>query len=175
MRLNLYKSCKTCVLALLVMGSVVGFAIGNEELPAVNVPQAKDLVTDSTLAHQQQKPILLFFSMDGCAWCRYVEEEHLKPMLRNAGYQARLIIRRVKTDDYSKITDFDGRAISGSNLATRYGASLTPTVILVDHNGKLIAPRLLGVSNTEMYGGDLDEAINHSLRSIQQPQLATID
>jgi thioredoxin-related protein len=150
-------------------------AIANEydqELPAVTVVKAKDLVSDARLSRNQHKPILLFFSMQGCSWCEYVEEEHLKPMLRNADYRKKVIIRKVMTDDYSSVIDFNGTPISVSQLSLRYNASFTPTVIFLDHNGQQLAPRILGVRNTEMYGGDLDEGIELSCQRLRQQNMA---
>jgi thioredoxin-related protein len=143
-----------------------------EQLPAVTVIKAKDLSSDARLSRDQKKPILLFFSMQGCSWCEYVEEEHLKPMLRNADYRDKVIIRKVMTDDYGSVTDFNGKPISVSELSLRYNASFTPTVIFLDHNGQQLAPRILGVRNTEMYGGDLDEGIKHSCQRLRQQTMA---
>ena len=139
-----------------------------DNLPPVTLIKSNDLQADGELAHQRQLPILLMFSQRGCPWCRFVEEDHLKPMLRNANYRAQVIIRQVMTDDYSKITDFDGNKITAAQLASRYNAALTPTVIFVDHNGKALAPRILGVRNTEYYGLDLDEGLAMSLQKMRQ-------
>ena len=144
----------------------------NQDLPPVTVVKAEDLQTDARLSRQQNKPILLFFSMQGCSWCDFVEEEHLKPMLRNADYREKVVIRKVMTDDYGSISDFNGAAISVSDLAQRYRAYLTPTVVFVDHNGQQLAPRILGVRNTEMYGGDLDEGLELSCQKLRQENVA---
>ena len=144
----------------------------DEKLPPVTVAKAKDLSNDAQLSHDQHKPILLFFSMQGCSWCEYVEEEHLKPMLRNANYRKKVIIRKVMTDDYGSVIDFNGISISVSQLSLRYNASFTPTVIFLDHRGRQLAPRILGVRNTEMYGGDLDEGIKLSCQLLKQQNMA---
>lgn len=144
----------------------------DEGLPAVTVDQAQNLIVDARQSRDQHKPILLFFSMQGCSWCRYVEEEHLKPMLRNADYRNKVIIRKVMTDDYVSVIDFNGIKISSSVLSLRYNASFTPTVVFIDHRGQQLAPRILGVRNTEMYGGDLDEGISLSHELLKQQKLA---
>jgi len=144
----------------------------DEGLPVVTVDKAQNLIVDARLSRDQHKPILLFFSMQGCSWCNYVEEEHLKPMLRNANYRKKVIIRKVMTDDYVSVIDFNGVKISSADLSLRYDASFTPTVVFIDHRGQQLAPRILGVRNTEMYGGDLDEGISLSHKLLKQQKLA---
>jgi thioredoxin-related protein len=162
---------------LLILGGVNLTVSANDDgeaaLPPVTLVQTTNLQTDGALARKREVPILLMFAQQGCSWCRFVEEDHLKPMLRNADYRAQVIIRLVMTDNYGNITDFDGSQTTASKLATRYNAALTPTVVFVDHTGKLLAPRILGVRNTEYYGLDLDEGLAMSLQKMRQ-QLASL-
>ena len=146
----------------------------DDDLPPVTVVQTSDLRADAELARQRHVPILLMFAQHGCSWCRYVEEDQLKPMLRNADYRAQVIIRQVMIDDFSVITDFDGSQTKAASLAMRYNAPLTPTVVFIDDTGKLLAPRIVGVRNTEFYGGELDEALAQSAQKIRQ-QLAALN
>ena len=158
---------------LLTLGTSLSLtaSASDDDLPPVTLVQAHNLQTDGQAAHQRHVPILLMFAQQGCSWCHYVEEEQLKPMLRNADYRAKVIIRQVMTDDLGNITDFDGSQTDANSLAMRYSASLTPTVVFVDEHGKRLAHNLIGVSNTEYYGGDLDKALAESAQIIRQ-QLA---
>lgn len=144
-----------------------GVAEELDELPPVSIINSTNLQSDGQLSQRSQKPILILFAMEGCSYCRYVEEEHLKPMLRNAQYRSRVIIRRVMTDSYGSIIDFNGQTVSRQDLSTRYGAYLTPTVIFVDNAGNKLVPSIYGVRNTEYYGLDLDEGLDHSLLKIR--------
>ena len=137
-------------------------------LPPVSIINSTDLQSDGTLAQQSQKPILILFAMQGCTYCQYVEEEHLKPMLRNATYRSKVIIRRVMTDSYGSIVDFNGERVSSQELSSRYGAYLTPTVVFVDHQGNKLVQSIHGVRNTEYYGQDLDEGLDRSLLTIRE-------
>ena len=143
-----------------------------DELPQVEIINSEDFRIDSRLAIKKQTPILILFSMEGCTWCHYIEEEHLKPMLRNEDYGKKVIIRRVMTDDFDELIDFDGNVITSSDFSMRYGAYLTPTVVFLDHNGKPLS-RIFGVRNTEFYGGDLDDSLDLSLQMIRK-QLASV-
>jgi len=144
----------------------------DDDLPAVEIINSNNLQRDAQLSLKTQKPLLILFSMEGCAYCEFVEEEHLKPMLRNQDYLDKVIIRRVMTDDHDDVIDFDGTKISSLNFSARYGAYITPTVVFLSHEGVELSSRVLGVRNTEFYGGELDEGVEISLRKIRQ-QLAT--
>lgn len=139
----------------------------DENLPPVTIINMQDFRLDGSIARQRRVPILILFSMDGCDYCEYVEEEHLKPMLRNAGYRSKVIIRRVMTDSPADIIDVDGLPISSDNFSHRYQAYLTPTVVFFDYNGRALA-RIIGVRNTEFYGGELDRGLEDSLKIMRQ-------
>lgn len=168
---------KLLIISLTFIMSGLGFsclAYEDNELPPVEIVNSKNLASDAQLSREKQLPILVLFSMEGCSYCRFVEEEYLKPMLRNASYGNKVIIRRVMTDDYGRVVDFDGNQISSLDLSTRYKAYITPTIVFLNYQGKEMAPRILGVSNTEMYGFELDAGIDISLERIRQQLVAAI-
>lgn len=144
----------------------------DDALPHVTIIDSNNLQADGRLSRKAQKPLLILFSMEDCAYCEFVEEEHLKPMLRNQDYLDKVIIRRIMTDDFDDVIDFDGTKISSLDFSARYGAYVTPTVVFLNHKGVELSQRLLGVRNTEFYGGELDEGLEISLHKIRQ-QLAT--
>jgi len=155
----------------LLLGLLSAFSTAHatdDDLPPVTLVNSQNLQQDGQLALQVQKPILILFSMQGCSYCEYVEEEHLKPMLRNANYRSKVIIRRVMTDSYGSLTDFDGNTTNPAEFAHRYGAYLTPTVVFVDHTGTKLVPNILGVRNTEFYGYDLDQGLDLSLLKVRK-------
>lgn len=163
---------------LLTLGLSLGLtraasADDDQGLPPVTIVQASNLQADGQQASQRHVPILIMFAQQGCEWCHYVEEDQLKPMLRNADYRAHVIIRQVMLDSMDDIVDFDGKTTNADRLAARYNASLTPTVVFVDSTGKRLVPNIVGVSNTEMYGGDLDQGLSKSEQIINQ-QLAAL-
>ncbi len=162
---------------LLTLGAALShaaFAGEEDNLPPVTLVQASDLHADGQQAQHRHVPILLMFAQHGCSWCHYVEEEQLKPMLRNADYRAQVIIRQVMTDNLGNITDFDGSQTDANTLAIRYNASLTPTVVFVDARGKQLTRNIVGVRNTEFYGGELDDGLAQSEQKIRE-QLAALN
>lgn len=136
-------------------------------LPYVKIIDSDNLQQDGTLAKQKNLPILLLFGMEDCAYCRLIEEDHLKPMLRNKAYQEKVIIRRIHTDSFAKIINFDGSKVDADVIARRYGALFSPTVVFLDSQGNQLAPKLVGVTLTDFYGYELDQAIDLSLSKMR--------
>ncbi len=147
---------------LLLLPSRIALA---ESYENVRVPVSTNLQVDAAIARARAVPLLLMFSLDDCPYCMVVREEFLDPMQRNDDYRDKVLMRILKMDE-AYITDFDGSRIAVDDLALRYGASIAPTVVLLDHQGKLLTERLLGLTTPDFYGGYLDEAIELSLRRL---------
>ena len=129
----------------------------------VMIEQPHDMHALGAIAAKRDLPVLLMFSADGCPYCERVEEDFLKPMLISGDYTNKVLIRMVKVDDAGDVTDFDGRRMSMDDFARRYQVRVTPTVVFLDAHGHQLAQRLIGISTPDFYGGDLDNAIDHSL------------
>ena len=54
-----------------------------------------------------------------------------------------------------------------SDLAQRYGAPMTPTVIFVNPEGHELSLRLIGMTTVDFYGGYLDQGIDQSLHKMR--------
>ncbi len=133
----------------------------------VSVPRVTDLQALGAEARERNLPILVMFSAEHCPYCMVVREEFLKPMLRSGDYTDRVIIVEIESDE-TTLTDFDGRPIAASDLAQRYAATLSPTVVFLDGEGHELAPRLVGITTVDFYGGYLDQAIDTSLTRLHQ-------
>ncbi len=163
------------VFVLLVFFSMVSplCSADDDVLPPVALLLAKDLRADAGLAQDKQLPILLYFASDYCTYCRYVEEEQLKPMLRNRDYDSRVMVRRISATGFGSIVYFDGKLMSAAQIADHYHAGMTPTLVFVNAQGEEIAPRIVGVASPDYYGGDLDESINQALKSVRMVSAKT--
>lgn len=122
------------------------------------LPVAKDLQQDATALTSTQV-LLVMVSQHGCSYCTLIKEDFLRPMLRNPKAQQAVMIRELKIDQTRPIIDFDGSQRSAAQVASRYSATLTPTILLLDDKGTLLAPKLVGISTPEFYGYYLDTAI----------------
>lgn len=138
-----------------------------DSLPYVVLKEGLDLAVDGREASKKQIPVLIFFSMQNCPFCIEVEEDYLKPMLRNSEYESKVLIRKIRIDGSGIVRDFKGKEREASKFSEEYNVSMVPTLILVDSQGKKIAPAIIGIVNSHYYSGELDDAIDASLQKIQ--------
>lgn len=137
------------------------------KLDPATIEEVTDLQALASLARQQQTPILLMFSQKGCAYCVILEEDYLKPMLRSGDYLNKVIIRKVRIDSFDTLRGFDGNQLGADQLATRYRAYVTPTMVFLDHTGKELAKRLLGIGTEGYFAAEIDQAIDTSLHRLR--------
>ena len=136
-------------------------------LSPVTLTEATNLASDGRDADKKQLPILIFFSMNHCPFCIEVEEDYLKPMLRNSEYDNKVIIRKVRVDGIADVYDFDGKDRDLEEIGDKYNVSMVPTVILVDANGKALDAPIRGIANSHFYSHELDKAIARSTQKIR--------
>lgn len=134
----------------------------------VHVQDISDFQAMSEQMKKTQVPLLLAFTAEYCHYCRQLENEFLQPMLKSGHYDNRTVIRRLETDSYGSVVDFDGKKIEIDDFANRYRIAVTPTVIFLDHNGREIAERLVGINTPEMYGGYLDISIDDAGEEVKK-------
>lgn len=154
-------------LLILLLLLLAGPTFSEETKAEIRVPLTTNLQADAALAQARSIPLLIMFSLDNCPYCMVVREEFLDPMQRNSDYHNKVLMRILKMDG-GFVTDFDGHRVPVDDLAVRYGASVAPTVVLLDHSGRMLTKRLLGISTPDFYGGYLDAAINESLQRLRK-------
>lgn len=138
-----------------------------DTLPYVEIKEASNLASDADEASEKQIPVLMFFSMKHCPFCIEVEEDYLKPMLRNAEYDGKVIIRKIRIDGTASVKDFSSKERDADEFSDDYNVSMVPTLILVDSRGKKIAPAIIGIANSHYYSSELDRAIDSSTQKIR--------
>ncbi len=128
-----------------------------------SVVAASDLAGDARLAANGKLPILLVVTRHDCPYCVRIKRDVLGPMLTSGDYENRVVIRELMIEPAYLVRDFAGREVISEELAVRYDATFTPTVLLLDASGNEIAGRLIGINTVELYGYYLDQAINEAL------------
>lgn len=141
-------------------------------LPPAHVSVFTDLHAVAETARARHLPILVMFSQEGCGYCSKVREDFLKPMIRSGDYRDRVIMGEVHMDAGNSVRDFNGKMIAADDLALRYGAPVTPTVVFVDPEGRQLASKLVGMSTEYFYGGDLDNGIDQALKKMRATKTA---
>jgi thioredoxin-related protein len=131
------------------------------------LPAAADLQADAEQAARARVPLLVFFSAYSCPYCREVEELYLQPLQADPASARRVLIRTVLIDSHRRLYDFDGRRTDHAGLARNYGVFFTPTIKLLDPQGRELAPALVGLTTRDYYGGYLEEAIERALARLR--------
>ncbi len=159
MALPLSKRNKRKLLQLvgaLALGTLFSLAQAWEAEPF----SSHDLYRDARLSEHNRLPVLLLFSADYCGFCARVMEEFLIPMHRSGEYRDKVLIRELKIDGYESVRDFDNQPTMPEDLAYRYNISVTPTILFLDHRGKELTRRMVGLGTVDFFGLYLDAAID---------------
>ena len=142
------------------------------ELKRSSIKTIKDLRIESRLAKDKKLPLLILFSAEDCEFCEVIREDYLEPMLASGEYANKVIIREVMATNYDYVRDFNGELIGADNLALRYQADLSPTVVIINSDGQVLAEPLVGITSRHYYDEQLDETINNSLRMLAKLEKA---
>ncbi len=138
-----------------------------EDLPFVEIESVDNFAALTHKAKKNNKVILLEMSATYCGYCKTLEEEIIKPMLRSGDYE-NVLIRKLNIDSHYPITGLGGKKSSPFELSSRMGVYVTPTLLFLDGDGNEVSERIIGVNTLEMYGGYVDNALQQGLQSIQK-------
>lgn len=139
----------------------------DEHLPYVVIQYATDFSALAQVARDEGKIIMLEVSSSYCDYCELLEEEFIKPMLRNDYYHRIVLIRKIDIDSYRTIADFSGNKTTTDIFARDLDVKLTPTILFFDGNGKEVSQRILGINSLDLYGGYIEDGLNNGLRKIK--------
>ena len=119
---------------------------------SAELPKAENLQVDALLAATDKKPIVLFFTLPNCSYCRIVRYDYFLPLLKQRAGNDQPIIREISVTGQSRVTLFDGQRVTESELADRYKVQITPTVLFVNHEGEIVGNSILGGDHTNYIG-----------------------
>jgi thioredoxin-related protein len=152
--------CSAVVLLLLFAGPPP--AVAADGIPAVD-----NLARTSQSSVQAGVPTLVFVSREACPYCRTLRDEILLPMQRADKFENRALLVEVSLDRVEPLTGFDGKPTTGQAFGDMYQAQITPTLLFLDAQGQEISPRIIGISNLELYGYYLQQSIDTALGAIR--------
>ena len=121
---------------------------------------ASNLTEDGKLAGEGNRVLMIEFSSEFCGYCRLLENEFLKPMMRNSEYGEKVVIRSISLSDNDSLIDFNGSRVSASEFAAKYGVIVTPTLIFLDEHGQEVSDKLVGIWSVDYYGAYIDQRID---------------
>jgi hypothetical protein len=86
--------------------------------------------------------------------------------LSRGDWGERALFRQIDIDRPLPLTDFDGSATTHEALAARLRVRLSPTVLVVDGAGKLLARPLVGLMTVDFYGAYLETALDDAMKKL---------
>ena len=154
----------------------VGRAYAGVAMPAAisattSVPPLKDLARDAKQSKRVGKPLILFFSLPDCAYCKVVRQNYLLPLLRNRDVRQRPLIREVDITSMQGVKNFNRTLTTQRAVAQHFNVHVAPTVLFIDGSGNLLAAPIIGGDIAGLYGGYLDNAFAESAKKLSAGQL----
>jgi thioredoxin-related protein len=136
-----------------------------EEKPeTAPVPELYSFEEVAKTARARGVPILVEFSTPWCRYCEALEQQVLKPLMRNGKYKDRIIVKKLEVNTYSSIAGFDGRQYRSDQISRMYDVDLYPTLVFFDANGDEISQRIVGITVLEYVAGELEKAIDDAVQ-----------
>jgi hypothetical protein len=126
---------------------------------------APDLTRDARESAARRIPIVILYSLPGCAHCEILRRSHLAPLA--AQKPARAIVRQINLQSTVPLRDFAGNATTHANFVKVRAVSFAPIVQVLDHTGKLIADPLVGSMLADFYGAYLEDALQKAEAAVR--------
>ncbi len=130
---------------------------------------ADDLTATASQARQQRAPIMLVFTQAGCRYCLAAKRDYLVPMQNSVEWRDKVIMREVDIDSSASLRNFEDQLVSHSDFAKRHQATRVPMVIVVDDQGKPVAPPIVGLM-TDFFALYLQQAVEAGLIRLRQQE-----
>jgi len=139
-----------------------GWALASPSL----LPAPSDLREEAKLIRQDNRPLIVLFSLPDCGYCKEVRENYLQPLVRDVPEAERALIREVDISSNAPLNGFNGEALTQAQFASRYKVKMAPTVIMLDETGVPLADPLVGAGMAGFYGAYLDNALAKSKQAL---------
>ena len=157
---------------LLFVGSVFSEQLAYHQVggdaQSVKVPETVDLQSLGEQSRQSGLPIILVFSAENCSHCESLEQDVLRPLLYSGELRDQGLLRKYKVDGAVSIRDFQGNSRDAEDYSVLRDVEFTPTIQIVDSNGKQIVPPIVGYQTPGLYLAYLREAITVSNKILHE-------
>ncbi|MHB1374851.1 MAG: thioredoxin fold domain-containing protein [Thauera sp.] len=125
------------------------------------LPAAVDLAQDAEAMRAARMPMVVLYSQASCSYCDEART-YLVPMARVPANAQRVLFRQIDIDSDAPLTDFAGQPSTHRRLAQTLGAKFTPTVAVLDAEGKALGEPILGMRLADFYGQYVENAIDEA-------------
>ncbi len=163
---NLFN--RVWILLLFICALIISMPMFAEEAEqAEGVKLAIDFKAAGDKAKQKGIPLMIFFAAEYCEYCERLEADYLSAMANSNSYKEQVLIRKVVIDSYDDFIGFNGKVVEASDFSDDYDIQVTPTLVLVDHNGIRVGKRIIGYNASGFFGAELDSAIVFATQKIR--------
>jgi len=138
-------------------------------LSATDLPAALDLRAEAARAARNGAPLIVVYSRKDCQYCETVKRDYLKPLVDDARYRGRLVIRQINQDSDQPLADFKGGTTDHARFAAGEKIKLVPVVAFYGPDGGRLAEPIVGARLPDFYPSYLDAAIEQSARTLKKP------
>lgn len=123
------------------------------------LPRAVDLAGDGAAMRAVKMPMVVLYSQTGCSYCDEART-YLAPMASDPVIAQQALFRQIDIDSDAALTDFAGKPTTHRRLARQLGAKFTPTVSVLDADGRTLAEPIVGMRLADFYGQYVANAID---------------
>ena len=152
------------------VGTTSGYASGfvyeyeEEQVEASPIPELNSFKGVADSARTRGVPILVEFSTPWCRYCEVLEQQVLKPLLRNGKYREQIIDKKLEVNTYSSIAGFDGKQYRTDQISRMYNVDLYPTLVFFDANSREVSQRIVGITVLDYIADELEQAIDAAVQ-----------
>ena len=122
---------------------------------------ALDLAGDAAAMRAAKMPMVVLFSQAGCTYCD-AARAYLVPMAQDPANTGRTLFRQIDIDSDVPLSDFAGRKTTHRKLARTLGGRFTPTVVVLDADGRQLAEPIIGMRLADFYGQYVENAVDEA-------------
>ncbi len=155
-------------LALSLPGAMAAGTTSDAKPPAGTIEEVHDFQALGREAAAHRVPILLMIASEDCHYCERLEEEVLAPMRLDGADPRDVLLRKLTLEDSAPVRDFQGQRVSAEEMAMRFHYSVTPTLFLLDPEGRSLVPPIAGYTSPDFYPAYLDQAIDVARRLLRR-------
>lgn len=131
------------------------------------VPLIDDLADLASKARKRRLPIVLLVSRSDCSYCMELKAQLLDPIAMSGEYEDKALLGELMLDAPKELIGFDGTVFHDrGDLARRFDALFTPTLLFLAPDGTELAPRMRGINTIEFFAFYLDRSIREAGRTL---------
>ncbi len=150
--------------SLLLLPAALGLArAGSVQAASLVLPVPESLEVALQLALRAGYPLTVMVSLEACPFCRVVRDSYLRSLFEEEMHA----VVQIDMRSSRAVRDFRGAATTHDELVRAWNVQVAPTLLFIGPGAREVAPRLVGASIPDFYGGYLDDRIRTARASLK--------